>query len=215
MSAPWTSTLLDGLVEKAVEFIREAEKRHAREFSLEVGEHLFEGIFKGSRELYARKGAWGRDALTRIARDPRVELSLDQLYMCIHYYVLTKVYGTQRPGIEPPVLSPWKWDRLWVLEDSPWALAEIADWAAREKISLRFLLAVARIVEPFLEAGGRMEDLLVGAPDEPSRDTPYRRMTRILGIVEGWVEKNAPAYPPHVRRRMLAQVDEMLVLLGE
>jgi hypothetical protein len=214
MSTPWTSTLLDGLVEKAVAFIREAEKRHAREFSLEVGEHLFEGIFKGSRELYGRKGAWGRDALTRIAGDPRVKLSLDQLYMCIHYYVLTRVYGSQRPNVEPPALSPWKWDRLWVLEDSPQALAEIADWAAREKISLRFLLAVARVVEPFLEAGGRLDDLLVGEPDEPSRDTPYRRMSRILDVVERWLETDSAGLPPHVRRRMIAQLDGMLARLG-
>ncbi len=213
MSTPWTSTLLDGLVEKAVSFIREAEKKHAREFAREVGGHLFDGIFKRSRELYGRKGAWGRKALTRIAKDPRVKLSLDQLYMCIHYYVLTQVYGTQKPGVEPPALSPWKWDRLWVLEKNPGALAEIADWAAREKISMRFLLAVARIVEPFLASGGRLEDLLVGAPDEPSRDSPYRRMTRILGILEGWLEKDARRFPPHVRRRMLAQVDAMLARL--
>ncbi|MBW2262845.1 MAG: hypothetical protein JRG91_12790 [Deltaproteobacteria bacterium] len=213
MRAPWTSTLLDRLVEKAVRFIREAEKRHASEFALEVGGHIFNGIFKGSRELYGRKGAWGRDSLTCIVQDDDVEISLDQLYMCIHYYVLTKVYRGQRRKAEPPALTPWKWDRLWVLEKNPGALVELADWGAREKISLRLLLAVARIVEPFLAAGGRLDDLLVGAPDEPSRDSPYKRMARILGVVERWVESNASKYPPHVRRRMIAQIDKMLAML--
>jgi hypothetical protein len=210
--SPWSERKLATLVERAVTFIRECIRRHEREFALEVGSHLLENIFKGDARLYAARGAWGRTALTRIAEDERVQISLDKLYMCIHYAILARRYGENRRGAKVPELSPWKWDRLWVLEDNPEALVAVADWAAAEKIPLKLLLVAARLVEPYLEAGGQLGDLLVGAKGEPRRDTPYKRMTRLLGMVEKWVEKDVQKYPPRLRTRMLVQVDELIAL---
>jgi len=209
MNVPWTQAQEARIVEQAVRFIRECERRHSREFALEVGEHLFNGLFKGSVELYRAKGAWGRDSLLRISGDGRVEISLDRLYMCIHCYILSREYGGRVPDSQVPDLSPWKWDRLWVLEADPGALVAVADWAEREKISLSFLLVVARVVEPYVKAGGRIDDLLVS-----EGGTPYGRMVRLLEVVERWVTDDAVKYPAELRARMIRQIDLMLAATG-
>lgn len=204
---------VDRVVERAIRFIRQRAKLHARQFALEVGDHLFDELYKGDARLFAAKGTWGREALTRIARDKRVDLSLDKLYMCIHLAILVRLYGKNARGAEPPDLTPWKWDRLWVLEKNPDAMVAVANWASRERIPLDFLITVSRLVKYYLEAGGKLDDLLVGAGSRRP-DTPYKRMSRLLKVIERWLVKDVVRYPPRLRTRTLLLVDELLAQLN-
>ena len=211
-AAPWSDAQLRRRIQRAVTFIRGRAAAHSSALYLEVGEHLFENLYRGEMRFYRAKGSWGRTALARIAGADGVEFSLDQLYAAIHYHILTNLYRrtADRP---PPLLTPWKWDRLWKLERDPQSLVEVADWAAREKVTLDDLVDVSRLVEPLLSSGGRLDDLLVVGDPGSLRRTPYRRTMRMLEIIESWVADDAREYPPSLRREMIDIIDDMLASL--
>jgi len=61
---------------------------------------------------------------------------------------------------------------------------------------------VAAVVAPYLEPGGRLDDLLVSTPRARSPETPYRRIRRILDVLDFLLAHHPP--DPLVRSRTLA-----------
>ncbi len=194
-------------IQRAIAFVKERAAHHSHAMYLEVGEHLFVGLFLGDEKLYAARGSWGRAALVRVAGDPGVHMSADQLYAAVHMYILETRYRS-RTRVEPPLLTPWMWDRLWVLEKNPEAMMAVADWAASGRVGLDLMMNVARLVKPVLDAGGRLEDLLVTGDAGP--ETPVRRMNRLLDMLESWVRRDRASYGPKLRRELLALIDDLI-----
>ena len=213
MSArPLRAAQVDRVVEIAVRFIEERRRAHRFEFAMEVGGHLFVSLFRGSKELL--RSAWsGKDqALDRIARDPRVGLSVDVLDRCVHTYLLVKEFGRSAPDLPRPDITPSDWESLWPLEGDPDDLVKVAIWAGAEDVGRRLVADVALLVEPYVLAGGRLEDLLVGAPGEGRPDSPYRRIARFLDLAASWIEEDGPRYSPAERAALLAMVDRLLAM---
>jgi hypothetical protein len=192
-------------VRNAVKFIRERVKEHELRFALEVGEHLFANIYQGNRAYYRRKGP-KEDCIALIAEDPGVEVSANTLRMCVRVYLLYQDTRSVR-GLPVPELRPWSWNGMWDLEGDPERLAVVATWAARYGISNPLLTAAAQVLHAYLAAGGRVEDLLVGALDEGS--SPYMRLKRMSGVVAKWLAAG-PTMSPEGRGRALELVDDIL-----
>ncbi len=199
-------------IERAIAFVAGRVRAHRTEFALEVGRYLFENLFRGDLALYHQGGAWRERAIARIAADPRVDLDNDVLEACIHTWVLTRFFGRRAADLPLPDLSPWTWDRMFCLAGDPAALVAVASWAGREGIDQPLVRAAAQAVRPYLEAGGRLEDLLP-APSSPPPDTPYRRISRVLGVVESHLASHP--LPAGLATRAATLVDRMLEALSE
>lgn len=200
----------DRVVENAVRFIERRLEHHRFELSMEVGEHLFRNLYKSDRRLLTGGGEWKKRAIARIAADPRVKVSCNKLYQCIHVYLLVEEFGRTAPNLVIPDLSPWKWEALWPLEGDPDALVRVAVWAEEHGAGRRLLRDVAQLVEPYMETGGSLDDLLVGDEEEPNPDTPYRRISRFLAMAEKWLERDAALYMPETRKRVIGIVERLL-----
>jgi hypothetical protein len=208
VSGPWSAGEEARIIREAVEFIRERIEVHRLEFALEVGEHLYEGLFRGDMALYRYAGPWKERAITRIARDRRVGLEIDTLYMCIHTYIAVKLYQSATKAPIPP-LSPWKWGRICVpLIDDPEDLVAVAQWIEAEEAPRRLLRSVAQLAGPYVRAGGNLEDLLVSRKKPRS---PYKMMTRLLGVVDRRIEREG--LPDAVYQRTLVIIDRLLEVL--
>jgi hypothetical protein len=208
VSGPWSPGEEARIVAEAVEYIQARIDLHRYDFAMQVGEHLFTGLFKGDMALYRYAGPWKERAVTRIAQDPRVGLELDTLYMCIHAYLAVRTYE-KTTDVPLPALSPWKWGRICVpLVDDPEALVEVALWIEREKVPRGLLRSVAQLAGPYVEAGGRLEDLLVARKRASS---PYRMMRRMLGVVDRKIASGG--LPDSVRARTLEIIARLLEAL--
>jgi hypothetical protein len=208
--SPWTRARESRVVAQAVEFIRKRAELHMHRFAMEVGEHLFGGLFKGDRELVLHGGAWKKRAIRRIARDPRVKISADVLWACVHTYMSVELFRKGAPELPVPLISPWDWYRLSVpLGTDPAAMVEVALWIEREGVPHRLVRAVAQLVGPYVRNGGKLEDLLVGVEGErPFPDTPYRRIKRMFGVVDRWMDRNEMS--DVARERTLVVVERLL-----
>ena len=189
------------VIDDAVRFVQERIRRHGLELALEVGEYLFFNVFRGDRALYRNGGTWTSNTIQRIARDPRVQVSDGFLYACIHAYLLVRQVGERAGESAVPALPFSAWAALWPLEDRPETLVPVAGWAAAERIPATTVQAVAALVEPYLAAGGQLDDLLVGSR-RADADTPYRRILRLLGVIASLAVRRPPS--PPVRARALA-----------
>jgi hypothetical protein len=194
-------------VRRAVAFIRKRVHLHRKQFALEVGQHLFENIYLGDRAYFMRTGA-KESSIEQIASAPGVKVSANTLRMCVHVYLLVTDQRARNADLPIPDLPIWSWDGLWDLEGDPERLAVVAGWASRCKIPPNLIKAVAGIVAPFIESGGRLEDLLVGEEATSKVDSPYKRIKRVSGIVIKWLEEG-PRPSERGRAKMLGIVDEI------
>lgn len=194
-------------VKRAVAFIRRRVHLHRKQFTLEVGQHLFENIYRGDRAYFRRTGK--KDAsIEQIASSPGVKVSANTLRMCVHVYLLVTDHQAREPDLPIPDLHIWSWDGLWDLQGDPESLVVVAGWAARHRIPKNLIKAVAEIVAPFIASGGRLEDLLVGEEATSRVDTPYKRIKRLSGVVIKWLE-TGPRPSGQGRGKMLALLGEI------
>ncbi len=194
-------------VRRAVDFIRKRVHLHRRQFALEVGRHLFENIYRGDRAYFMRTGKKD-SSIEQIASSPGVKVSANTLRMCVHVHLLVTDQQARDADLPIPELPIWSWDGLWDLEGDPESLAVVAGWAARRAIPMDLIKAVAGIVAPFVESGGRLEDLLVGEEATSRVDSPYKRIKRLTGIVIKWLEQG-PRPSAQGRARMLGLIGEI------
>jgi len=192
-------------IERAIAYIRERAEVHRLELALEVGEHLFVNIFDSS-VAKARAAHQNKDrSIQSIAEDPRVPLDDDKLYMCLHCYLAHS--QSRRHGHLAPDISAWKLGRIYgPLYDHPDLLVRTVRWVEECEVPRRILRPMLGVLHPYLESGGLLDDLLVGAP---APDTPYRRMRRILSILP----RHVHTLTPSTRKRTLALLDELIALL--
>jgi len=206
-ASPWSRAEERLIVKRAVEYIRERVQLHEHAFAMEVGGHLFHGLFKGDRRLVEAGGEWKTRSMRSIASDPRVGSSEKTLSDCVHAYLAVEVFRIQAPHVELPGLSRGEWARIDApLVGSPDALVELALWKDREGVSGDLLAAAAQLVRPYLESGGRLEDLTVRGVD-----SPYERMSRILGVIERWLDAHEIGDEP--RRRAIEEIDRLVEAL--
>ncbi len=188
--SPWTPAEEARIVAEAVRFIRKRLLMALYGFAMEVGEHLFKGLFRGDRDLYRYGGPWKKQAIARIAGDRRVKLADDVLYMSINTYMSVAIFQQKAPRLPVPQFSPWKWHRMSApLEKDPEALVEIALWVERDRIPERLVRAAAHLVGPYVKRGGKLHDLLVGREGERRfPDTPYARIKRLFAVAGKWMD---------------------------
>lgn len=189
-----------GMVAAAVAFIEGRLRDHTLTFAMEVGRYLFERVYGGDRGLFHSGGhRWQVETIRRIAEDERVGLGEQFLYRAIHVYLLReRVAGALGSGEVLPELPVSAWNALWPLEGEVEVLLPVARWAEEEGVSVRELRDVASLVGPYVAAGGRLEDLMVSG-GRRGRDTPYRRILRMLDVLDTLISRHPPS-PPVVSR---------------
>lgn len=173
---------------------------HTLTFAMEVGRYLFERVYGGDRGLFHSGGhRWQVETIRRIAEDERVGLGEQFLYRAIHVYLLReRVAGALGSGEALPELPVSAWNALWPLEGEVEVLLPVARWAEEEGVAVRELRDVASLVGPYVAAGGRLEDLMVSG-GRRGRDTPYRRILRMLDVLDTLISRHPPS-PPVVSR---------------
>ncbi|MBW2262816.1 MAG: hypothetical protein JRG91_12645 [Deltaproteobacteria bacterium] len=196
-----------GDFKRAVRFIRKRLHLHRKQFTLEVGRHLFENIYRSNRAYYRRTGA-KETSIAKIVASPGVKVSATTLRMCVHVYLLVTDHQAREPDLPIPELPIWSWDGLWDLEGDPESLVIVAAWAARRRIPMNLIKAVAEIVFPYVESGGRLEDLLVGEKATSRVDTPYKRAKRLSGMVIKWLSEG-PRPSKQARRQILELIEQI------
>ena len=205
---------LDRVVEDAVRFIMERTREEALGFALEVGEYLFRKVFGSDLALYRSPDNNKREAISRIARDPRVRLEEVELHGYVHTYLLSERWGRSHPGLPVPDIEPGAWSRMWdLLDEDDEVFFRLVAWVAREKVSRDRVAAVVQTIAPYVEAGGRLDDLLVEPPEGGFR-TPYSRVMRLLGVERKWLAQG-PRPCAEARARALAIIREIEVLLAD
>ncbi len=209
--SPWTVAEERRIVARAVAFIRERVHVHGFELAMEVGGHLYRGLFRSDRRLVQSGGEWKTRSMRSISRSEGVGFTEKQLSDCVHAFMAVEVFGMRAGDVPIPDLTPWQWARLDVpLAGDPAALVELARWKEREGLPMDFVAAAAHLVRPYVAAGGKLEDLVVGGR---APDSPYLRMARIVGVMERWIDTHE--MKPEARRRAIEGIDRALAVLGE
>ena len=211
--SPWTGAQETRIIAQAVRFIRKRIELVMYYFAMEVGEHLFTGLFRSDRDLYRHGGRWKKKTIKKIAHDPRVELDDDVLYMCINTYMCVTIFQKKAPRLPVPRFSPWKWHRMSVpLENDPEALVEVALWVERAGIPEWLVRAAAHLAGPYVRNGGKLHDLLVGREGERRfPDSPYTRIKRLLDGADRWMDTHEMS--ELARQRSLEAVERLLKLV--
>ncbi len=206
---------VDRVVEDAVRFIEQRAAEESLRFSMEVGEFLFRRLFMGDLALFRSNQPWKREAIARIARDGRVGLPESTLYSSVHVHLLVKRLGERHPDLPVPDIAPSTWSRMWDLYDEgDEALFAVLAWVSREKVPRDLVEDVVQTIGPYVEAGGKIADLLVGDPDEPP-GTPFRRIERMLGVERKWLAGGAASrLSGETRRRAIEVLGEIEGRLG-
>jgi hypothetical protein len=206
MKPPWSEAERLRIIADAIEFIRKKRQEASFDLAMQVGKHLYEGLLRSDPRLVRSGGAWKTDSFRRIASDERVGESEQWLAMSVHAYLAVNVFKQEAPGVQLPPMSPWEWARLQVpLEAHPEAVVELALWRQRQGVTKEMLLSAAQVVGPFLERGGKLSDVV---PGTRGGDTPYDRIRRILGVIEGWLDDNT--LTAEARKRALVEVGELI-----
>jgi hypothetical protein len=209
-ASPWTETELRTIIQQALLFIIARKKMTELEFALEVGEHLFKKLLLGRIDLVRSTAPWKARAMERIAKDPRVQISEGKLRACIHTYLMAEKLGKNHPKLEAPTFSIWKWDRMWELYDDPDNLLVVLAWVAEQKVPKDLVSALVQLTGPYIDEGGKMEDLLFGTGTRG--ETPYGRLKRLGGIERKWLRKG-PLLSERSRNEALGLIDGMLAML--
>jgi hypothetical protein len=114
-----------------------------------------------------------------------------------------------------PDIAPTTWSKMWTLYDEgDETMFRVLAWVARERIPKDLVEDVVQTIGPYIDAGGKLSDLLVGDPDEPP-DTPYSRSMRMLSIVRGWLEDPSAARLSAESRARAAETVRAIIRLLE
>ena len=189
---PLVGRVGDRVVERAVRFIEKLERETALEFAIDVGRYLFEKVYDGRVELLRTKDSRHENVLARIAADPRVRLSASTLLNYVHVHLLVDKHGRNHPGLPVPYVGVTNWATLYTLYDDDETLFRVLSWVERTGASAELVKAVVQTLSGYIEAGGRLEDLLVDPSRFSKRRTPFGRIVRMLGVERSWLGKGPP-----------------------
>jgi hypothetical protein len=192
-------------IRRAIEYINERIDAHKKQFAREVGRHLFVDVYSSDLRIFRGNASNAAPSLEKISGGTGI--TARKLLQCIHFYVLECQHGRNARTLSVPDLQPWQWNRLWDLEGDGDKLVEVAAWVERQKVGQELLDSSSRLVMPYIEAGGRLEDLLVGEADEGA-------FRRLADMVRSWIGDGRELRPEAIDRA-LAILDEIEVLLGD
>ena len=213
MTTAWPGTQAEQnrIVKRAVRYIQKLEREAEHGFAMDVGGHLFNGMFKGDLNLLRNTNRWKKIALRRIAEDPRAGLSVGSLEACVKTYVLATRFPRKKQ-LPAPDFSIWKWAKMWDLVDDPQMLFRVAGWAVKRKASTDLIRNVVQTVHPYIAEGGKLEDVLVDPERIASSDSPYKRMRRLMGVEKKRLS-DGPSIPEDTRRELLELIERIEALL--
>jgi hypothetical protein len=196
------------IIREAIAFIEARKRYHKLRFALEVGEYLFEHVYRSDRSLFRSGSSPEVQTIDEIATDKRVEITRNKLYQCIHTYLLSLQYK-RVTDLPFPDICLSSYSRMFKpFESDPETLARVVIWVHEYKIPFRMVDDIAGLIGPFLARGGKLDDLLVG---HPSEDTPINRINRIVRLTTKKVFTEG--LPPIVRERTLKVIDQILAEL--
>jgi hypothetical protein len=209
MTTAWSDTQAeqDRFVERAIRYIEKLVRDTEHGFAMDVGGHLFNGLFRGDLNLLRSTNPWKAVALRRIADDPRVHVSAAKLEACVKTYVLSTRFPNkkQQPA---PHFSIWKWTRMWDLVDDPQMIFRFAEWAAKRNAPTDLIRTAVQIVHPYIAEGGDLDDILVDPKKIGSKDSPYRRMRRLIGVERKLLSGGVPI-PEDTRTELLELIGKI------
>ncbi|MBI5488586.1 MAG: hypothetical protein HY905_14730 [Deltaproteobacteria bacterium] len=145
---------LDRLVDDACRFILERKLAHAKQIAWDVGEYLFEHLYRGDLDYIQSSDPTKPDSLHDIAA--RTGLSPDRLGYWIRAYVARKYLLPAGIDVD---LSMSDFEALRPLALHPDAARAVLDLRNRHHLTTRQLDALAANWKRRLDEGGRLEDL--------------------------------------------------------
>ncbi|MBI5490290.1 MAG: hypothetical protein HY905_23340 [Deltaproteobacteria bacterium] len=182
------------IVEDACRFILERKQTHAASIAWEIGEYLFERVYRGDLAYLERDDPTKTDSLGDIAAGSG--LSRVRLASWIRAYVARKYL---RPAGIDVDLSMSDFEALRPLVLHPEAARAVLDLRARHRLSTQQLDVLAVAWKRRLDEGGRLEDLVAAPlphsisprpkPTHSPRPLPDRDLVpiRLLRIVLRWL----------------------------
>ncbi len=204
---PETEAEQDRFVERAVRFIQQLERETEHGFAMDVGGHLFNDLFRGNLDLLRSTNRWKSVALRRIAADERVDVSAGELEACVKTYVLATRFPDkkQQPA---PRFSIWKWARMWDVVDDPQMIFRFAEWVAKRNAPTDLIRAAVQTVHTYIAEGGDLDDILVDPKRIGSKDSPYKRVRRLIGV-ERKLLSSGPSIPEDTRQELLELIGKI------
>jgi hypothetical protein len=219
-SCPFTPGQLDAIIERAVRFIEERQRVHARQFRWEIGEHLFLNVYAGDEEYLRSRDRRKSDSLRDIAAHTGIE------YKRLYTWVMAAVVRRKLAAMgHEPELRLMHFKVLDLVRDHMDAAAALALLAEKRGWSVRDLEAAARFWRDHLDRGGSLADL-ERDPEKPLRRKGRKkwrrkpppgllRVPRVLEVAEAWWKDAtlSPRYRNLLARR-LHRLHAMLVAGG-
>ncbi|MBI5490670.1 MAG: hypothetical protein HY905_25270 [Deltaproteobacteria bacterium] len=153
---------LSGIIDRACAFILERKKTHAAQIAWEVGEYLFEHLYRADLAYLERNDPTKTDSLGDIAA--RTGLGRVRLQSWIRAYVARKYLAPAGIDVD---LSMSAFEALRPLVLHPDAARAVLDLRRRHHLTIAQLDALAVAWKRRLDEGGHLEDLLA-APLPPS-----------------------------------------------
>ncbi|MBI5488301.1 MAG: hypothetical protein HY905_13290 [Deltaproteobacteria bacterium] len=184
------------IIDEACEFILARKQAHAKQIAWEVGEFLFERVYRGDLGYIETHDPTKPDSLRDIAA--RTGLGHLRLQSWIRAYVARKYLAPAGIDVD---LSMSNFEALRPLILHPDAARAILDLCNRRHLTTQQLDALAVAWKKRLDEGGRLEDLL--AASLPPSATPHSHshshsprplpdhdltVIRLLGVVLRWLQ---------------------------
>ncbi|MBI5502108.1 MAG: hypothetical protein HY907_17830 [Deltaproteobacteria bacterium] len=207
-------TELARIIEDACRFILQRKQAHAASIAWEVGEYLFEQVYRGDLDYLERDDPTKTDSLGDIAAGSGVNRV--RLASWIRAYVARKYL---RPAGIDVDLSMSDFEALRPLALHPEAARAVLDLRTRHGLTTQQLDALAVAWKRRLDEGGRLEDLVAAPlphsisprpkPPHTPRPLPDRDQVpiRLLLIVLRWLRSVSLA--PTLRATLLRDVSRL------
>lgn len=190
-ACPFTPGQLDAIIERAIRFIEERQRVHARKLRWEVGEHLFLNVYAGDEEYLRHKDPRKNDSLRDIAARTGIE------YRRLYAWVMAAVVRRKLAAMgHEPELCLMHFHALDLVRDHMDAAAALALLAEKRGWSVEDLESAARYWRDHLDRGGSLSDL-ERDPGKPLRRKAKKkrrrkpppgllRVPRVLEVAEAW-----------------------------
>ncbi len=221
---------LAAAVERAIRFIALKQEEHAEALAAEVGDYLVVEFYGGDIDYIRYKWRGKQDSLRDIAGPCGIPHQTLRVWLsaAMVRFVL------RRRGIETG-LHPTKLRDIAQLMDHPDAMAAIARWAEKERLTRLRVLQAVRFWRGWVEDGGDLADLVRdpnGPPTppgpgpgpgpgpkpepgrgkrKPRRKDPDARLIDVVSLLREWVEETRLS--PADRRRVASAISGLGRLL--
>ncbi|MBI5489963.1 MAG: hypothetical protein HY905_21695 [Deltaproteobacteria bacterium] len=164
------------LVDEACEFILGRKEAHAKQMAWEVGEYLFERVYRGDVGYAESRETGKADSLYDIAA--RTGIGRLRLAGWIRAYIARKYLGAAGIVVD---LSMSDFEALRPLALHPEAARAVLELRERHRLTTKQLDALAVAWRRRLDEGGRLEDLVVALL--PASATPRPRPSHAHGAL--------------------------------